>query len=54
MEIEGMNDSTSYEFYETFNEDENKYNIVPYEMCSNITCIFHCRQNCHQNKFDIL
>ncbi|XP_072744283.1 G-protein coupled receptor Mth2-like [Anoplolepis gracilipes] len=43
MRIEGKNDSVSYEtFNKTSNEIDNKYNVVPYEMCANITCIPLC------------
>lgn len=42
MRIKNNTDSISYEFYETFNEKDKKYNIVPYEMCNNITCIPLC------------
>jgi len=40
--MKSNNDSISYEFYETFNGKDKKYNIVPYEMCNNITCIPLC------------
>ncbi|XP_072744286.1 G-protein coupled receptor Mth2-like isoform X2 [Anoplolepis gracilipes] len=41
--IEGNNNTTSYEtFDKTSNGNDNKYNIVPYEMCANITCIPLC------------
>ncbi|XP_072744448.1 G-protein coupled receptor Mth2-like isoform X2 [Anoplolepis gracilipes] len=43
MRIEGKNDFVSYEtFNKTSNEIDNKYNVVPYEMCANITCIPLC------------
>lgn len=42
MRIKGKNDSTSYKFYKTSNEGDDKYNIVPYEICANITCTLLC------------
>jgi len=42
MKNKSNNDSTSYELYKTFNGTNKKYNIVPYEMCNNITCIPLC------------
>ncbi|CAL1687603.1 unnamed protein product [Lasius platythorax] len=34
--------STLYEFHEKANKNDNKNNIVQYEMCDNITCIQLC------------
>ncbi|KAM0724376.1 G-protein coupled receptor Mth2 [Formica fusca] len=42
MSIEDKNDSTSHEFYENSSKDSNMSNIIPYEMCFNITCIQLC------------
>ncbi|XP_029662738.1 G-protein coupled receptor Mth2-like [Formica exsecta] len=42
MRIEAKNDSTLHEFYENSSKDSNISNIIPYEMCYNITCIQLC------------
>ncbi|KAM0735299.1 G-protein coupled receptor Mth2 [Formica fusca] len=42
MSIKDKNDSLSHEFYENSNKDSNINNIIPYEMCYNITCIQLC------------
>ncbi|CAL1687357.1 unnamed protein product [Lasius platythorax] len=42
LRIEDKNDSTSHEFFQKFSKDSNESNIVPYEMCDNITCIPLC------------
>ncbi|XP_029662708.1 G-protein coupled receptor Mth2-like isoform X2 [Formica exsecta] len=42
MSIEDKNDSTSHKFYENSSKDSNINNIIPYEMCYNITCIQLC------------
>ncbi|XP_029157131.1 G-protein coupled receptor Mth2-like isoform X2 [Nylanderia fulva] len=42
MKIEDKNGSTSHNFLNKFNTNNNKNNFVPYEMCNNITCIQVC------------